>query len=183
MKLTISASLLLMLAGFGAAACSSDNSPSTNGNGGSSAASGGASTASGGATTASGGASTASGGASSTSGGASTASGGASTTSGGATTGGGDYQPSCTGLTAGGVEIAKNGACSATDPQKCYKTCGPQSVGFKSETCTAGVYAEGACEFPADKDYSCFKIPATGVDHTTCGTTTPIQNGSFAVFS
>jgi hypothetical protein len=184
MKLTTS-TLLVMLAGYGAAACSSDNSPSTSANGGStSSASGGAANSSGGATTtATGGATTtASGGATTTTtGGSTSATSGGSTSAGGETTGANDYQPSCTGLVASGAEPTKGGACTATDPQKCFKTCGPQSVGFKSETCTAGAYAEGACEFPAEKDYSCFKIPATGIDHAACGATTPKASDTFDV--
>ncbi|MFZ5896984.1 MAG: hypothetical protein ACOY0T_38355 [Myxococcota bacterium] len=174
MKLTISASLLLMLAGFGAAACSSENSPSTSANGGStSSANGGAANTSGGATSSSGGAASANGGATTANGGATGSSNGGSTasTSGGATSSG-NFMPSCTGLMASGAEPTKGGPCTASDPQVCYKTCGPASSGFKSETCTGGVYAEGACEFPAEKDYSCYKIPAM-IDRTACGTTTP----------
>jgi hypothetical protein len=162
MKLSTSACLLLMSAAFGSAACSSDNSPSMTANGGSPASAGG-STASGGSSSSLGGAATAAGGA--------TSSGGATVSSGGAATGE-NFSPSCEGLTAGGVEIKKGGACSATDPQVCYKTCGPGSVGFKSETCTSGLYAEGDCAFPAAGNYACYKIPAT-IDHAACGTATP----------
>src|SRR5262245_42371285 len=58
--------------------------------------------------------------------------------------GGGPGQPSCVGLTtAGGMEPAKNVACVATDIQLCYRTCGPEKTGYKSETCmTSGAYAE-----------------------------------------
>jgi len=73
--------------------------------------------------------------------------------------------------TAAGQPPAKGGACTADDPQLCYKTCGPQSIGFKSETCTNGAYVEqSGCSFP-DADYACFKIPAT-VD-ASCPTMTP----------
>lgn len=73
----------------------------------------------------------------------------------------GMFSPLCSDVppTAAGAPT-KGGACSASDPQLCYKTCGPQSVGFKSETCTNGSYAEQTgCSFP-DADYACFKIPA-----------------------
>ena len=87
--------------------------------------------------------------------------------------GNGMFSPSCDEVpkTAAGAAPAKGGACTASDPQLCYKNCGPLSVGFKSETCTNGAYAEqSGCSFP-DADYACYKIPAM-VD-ATCPTTTP----------
>ena len=101
---------------------------------------------------------------------------GATTATGGGADAGGttatSFQPLCSGLTtAAGGAPSKGGACSSTDPQLCYKTCGPESKGFKSETCTSGSYAEqSGCTFPAG-DYSCYKIPGT-VD-PTCPTTAP----------
>ena len=80
----------------------------------------------------------------------------------GGTTGGGtSFEPLCAQLvTAANESPTKNGICLETDPQFCYKTCGPQSIGFKSETCTAGVYVEqSGCSFEAERDYSCYKIP------------------------
>jgi hypothetical protein len=93
---------------------------------------------------------------------------------------GGTYEPLCASLlTAAGVAPTKNGICVDTDPQLCYKTCGPASIGFKSETCTAGVYVEqSGCSFLPDGDYSCYKIPVAS-DGTTfvldpsCPTTVP----------
>jgi hypothetical protein len=85
----------------------------------------------------------------------------------------GMFSPLCDAVppTAAGQAPTKGGACTASDPQLCYKTCGPQSIGFKSETCTNGAYAEqSGCSF-ADMDYACFKIPAT-VD-ASCPTTAP----------
>jgi hypothetical protein len=138
---------------FAAAGCSSSNEPSTNpGSGGSnSAGTGGTSgsTGTGVGTTGSGG----------TSGSAGTGAG-----TGGAGGGGNEnFSPLCAGLmTAAGVVPAKGGACTAADPQLCFGTCGPSSIGFKSETCTGGVYAEQAgCSFKKGQDYSCYKIPAT----------------------
>jgi len=59
------------------------------------------------------------------------------------TTGSVPFEPFCAGLTtAAGAAPTKNGICADTDPQLCYKTCGPESIGFKSETCSAGVYNE-----------------------------------------
>lgn len=90
------------------------------------------------------------------------------------------FQPLCAGLTtAAGAAPTKNGLCTATDPQLCYKTCGPQSLGFKSETCTAGAYAESSsCGYPSG-DYSCYKIPTT-VD-PTCPTTAPQASSACSV--
>ena len=74
-------------------------------------------------------------------------------------------------MTAAGQAPAKGGACTASDPQLCYKSCGPLSVGFKSETCTNGAYAEQTgCTFP-DADYACYKVPSA-VDKA-CPTTPP----------
>ncbi len=85
----------------------------------------------------------------------------------GASTGGGTggtFTPLCTTAT-------KAAPCTATDQQLCYKTCGPLGSGFKSETCTAGVYVEqSGCSFPPEPDYACFKIPTT--QDATCPTTT-----------
>lgn len=126
------------------------------------------------ATTAAGGNSSATTGTKAT--GGSTGAGGATTTTptGGTTasTGTGDFSPLCSALvTAGGAVPSKGVNCTDADPALCYKTCGPGSMGFKTETCSGGVYAEGkTCSFPAG-DYSCYKIPA--VISPTCPTTTP----------
>jgi hypothetical protein len=89
--------------------------------------------------------------------------------------GGGDtFTPLCSlvPLTEAGVAPTKGGACTAKDTQLCYKTCGPQSVGFKSETCTNGTYVEqSGCSFPKATDYSCYKVPAA-VD-ASCPATAP----------
>jgi hypothetical protein len=109
-----------------------------------------------------------------------TGSGTAGTTGGGGTTGsagttgsggvvGGLHTPTCDSvpLTAAGVAPTKGGACTPTDPQLCYKTCGPEKTGDKSETCTGGVYAEmSGCYFDPVRDYGCYKIPATA--NTAC---------------
>lgn len=64
-------------------------------------------------------------------------------------------------LTTFGSPPSKGGACAPTDPQLCYKTCGPQSIGYKSETCSSGVYVEGPCQFAPGGDFSCYAIPPT----------------------
>ena len=69
--------------------------------------------------------------------------------------------PLCASLiTASGASPSKGVPCVAADPQFCFRTCGPESIGFKRETCVGGAYAEGACEYPADGDFSCYQIPA-----------------------
>jgi len=91
----------------------------------------------------------------------------------GGDTGGGIFSPLCSAvpLTMAGEVPTKGGVCTPTDAQLCYKTCGPQSVGFKSETCTNGLYVEQSdCSFP-DGDYACYKIPAA--ISATCPTATP----------
>lgn len=94
---------------------------------------------------------------------------------GGASGAGGSFQPTCPST------VMKGGTCLPTDIQLCYKPCGPESIGAKSETCSGGVYAEMAgCAFDASKDYSCYKIPATAV--AACGAgVTPRDGTSCAV--
>jgi hypothetical protein len=92
--------------------------------------------------------------------------------SGGSTTD--SYSPLCTAVpqTAAGAAPVKDGACTASDTQLCYRTCGPQSIGYKTETCTNGKYVEqSGCTFPPSGDYTCYKIP--GQIDATCPTTTP----------
>jgi hypothetical protein len=80
-------------------------------------------------------------------------------------------QPIC-GSTGAGTAIAKSVPCTATDPPLCYKTCGPASIGVKSETCTSAAYVEmSGCSFDPSMSYACYKIP-TPLD-ATCPTTTP----------
>lgn len=148
-------------------ACGS-NSPATSGGSGGAMGSGGAPvvTSTGGATTLAqdGSPATTATGAGGSAPAANTAAGGATSS-----TGTGEFSPSCTGLkTAAGPDPTKGGACTAADAQVCYKTCGPESKGFKSETCTAGSYAEqSGCSFSTG-DYSCYKIPTT--PDATCPT-------------
>ena len=62
----------------------------------------------------------------------------------------------------------------------CWKTCGPQSVGFKSETCTAGSYVEqSGCTFPPEGDYACYRIPTT--QDPSCPTVIPQASQSCSV--
>src|SRR5450755_3909599 len=68
------------------------------------------------------------------------------------------------GTAGAGTAGATSTGSTAADTQLCYKTCGPQSVGFKSETCTNGAYVEqSGCNFPKGMDYSCYKVP-TAID-------------------
>jgi hypothetical protein len=169
--------------------CGGSNSGTT-GTGGSSATGTGGTSASTGGTTGTGGTSTSTGGTTGTGGastGGTTGTGGTTTATGGAggaaTSGFG--QPAC-GNTAAGTAIAKGVTCSAADATPgtatalCYKTCGPEKQGVKSETCPAGggTYAEmSGCTFDSTKDYSCYKIPTT--PDATCPTT-PLVSGMTA---
>ena len=74
--------------------------------------------------------------------------------------------------TLAGEEILKGTPCTSADIKLCYRSCGPNQAGWKTETCTAGVYAEGDCRFPADGDYACYKIPDV-IDEAACGVTAP----------
>src|SRR6185295_18316346 len=66
--------------------------------------------------------------------------------------------------------------CAPTDIQFCYKTCGPESKGVKSETCqTSGTYAEmSGCSFDPAGDYTCYKLPTAA---TACPADTTPQAG------
>ena len=71
------------------------------------------------------------------------------------TSGGGFGQPACPST------VAKGAACAATDLPLCYKACGPEKTGVKSETCAGGVYIEmSGCSFDPGRDYSCYSLPA-----------------------
>jgi len=72
------------------------------------------------------------------------------------------------------MAIAKGVTCAASDPQLCYKTCGPASIGVKSETCTGGAYLEmssPACSYDPSMSYACYKIPTT--QDPSCPATIP----------
>jgi len=168
----------LVTALIGVPGCSSSNNPATSAGAGGSTAGvvrtgGSASTSTSDSTTggdgdmATGGADTSGGGAGATGGAATGASTGGSTAT---STAANIYTPSCTGIiTAGGLAPSKGNACTAADIQLCYKTCGPENKGFKSETCSASTasttgfaYAEEPsgppCHFPPS-DYGCYKVP------------------------
>jgi hypothetical protein len=69
--------------------------------------------------------------------------------------------------------VVKNGACTPADQQFCYKTCGPEKTGVKTEMCTsAGTYAEmPGCSFDPTKNYACYKIPTEVQTACPAGTT------------
>ena len=81
--------------------------------------------------------------------------GGGGTGSGSAGTDGSFGQPACPST------VVRNGPCTPADIEFCYKTCGPDGVGVKTETCTTnGTYAEmSGCSFDWARDYSCYKLP------------------------
>jgi hypothetical protein len=105
--------------------------------------------------------------------------GGGGTTGAGGTTGTGGSSATGTGGTMAFGEpaclstVVKGGACTPADQQFCYKTCGPERTGVKTETCTtAGTYAEmSGCSFDPSKDYSCYKIPTTAQTACPAGVT------------
>jgi hypothetical protein len=167
---TVVGSLMLLSVAGSTLGCGS-NSPATSGSGGVTSMGGTTvATASGGATTP---VTTGAGGATTP---ATTGAGGAA-----GATGTNPYQPACGTLTTvAGLVPSKGVLCpDAADPQLCYKTCGPNSIGFKSETCTVGSYVEqSGCSFQTGADYSCYKIPlasdgTTFVVDPTCPATVP----------
>jgi hypothetical protein len=81
----------------------------------------------------------------------------------------------------GGVTLAKGAACTTADPPLCFKTCGPEKAGVKSETCqTGGTYAEmSGCSFDMTGNYSCYKIPTAA--NTTCPLDADAGTGAYAL--
>jgi hypothetical protein len=51
---------------------------------------------------------------------------------------------------------AKDGAC--TGSAVCYKYCGPESQGYKTETCNGSKYVEEACTFSSTTNYACYSL-------------------------
>jgi len=179
----------LAVALIGAAGCSSANSPTqtgvggsvSHGTGGSTGTSTVAETTGGAATGTTGGAAAGNTGgapAGDTGGAPAGDTGGAPAGTGGSTGSGTLGQPLCGTLVDGVTAIAKNVACTAADTQLCYKTCGPLSSGFKTETCTGGAYAEQSgtitCSFDPAGNYACYKIPTT-YDASCPASTAPPQ--------
>jgi len=79
--------------------------------------------------------------------------------------GNGTYQPVCD------DGVVKGASCEPSSVQLCYRTCGPNSIGFKSETCAQGSYTEqNGCSFPTGVDYSCYQIPNTRPSACPVGT-------------
>jgi len=109
------------------------------------------------------------GGGSAGAGGGAAGTGGSSGGKGGA--GGGFGQPMCP------PAVTKGGTCAATDIQLCFKSCGPDKTGVKSETCSAaGVYEEmDGCRFDPNGDYSCYKIETVANTRCPMGTPTASQ--------
>lgn len=69
--------------------------------------------------------------------------------------GGSRFEPACD------DGVVKGSACNQSSVRLCYRTCGPNGVGYKSETCQFGTYDEqNGCTFPVGADYSCYQIPA-----------------------
>jgi hypothetical protein len=84
------------------------------------------------------------------------------------------------GITQAQEAVAKGVACVGSDQQVGYKTCGPMNIGFKSETCTGGIYAEQSdCSFDPACDYSCFKLPQAA--DPACPATAPTHGTACSV--
>jgi hypothetical protein len=189
----ISLIFLVAAAAVGIAACSGDNeSPTTGGSSGSTSTptagtastptAGTASTPTAGtAATPTAGAASSTAGTGAAAGGTASAGTGAATAGSAGTASGVAFTPLCAGLTtAAGMAPTKAGACTADDPQTCYKTCGPASSGFKSEMCSAGAYAEqSGCTFPDTLDATCYKLPAA--QDTSCPATAPMASAECTV--
>lgn len=132
----------------GTSATGGDGSGGTTSSGGASPSTGG-DTGTGGATGGGPNAGAPSGGMGAT--GGSTATGGASEGGGGSGTGPPD--PVCD------DSVVKGGSCRTTSTPLCYKACGPDGVGSKTETCRGNVYVESDCSFASEGDYSCYSVP------------------------
>jgi hypothetical protein len=158
--------------------CAADNMGNTGTGGAPATGTGGTSTTGTGGTTTTGAGGTTTAG----TGGTSTGAAGATTSTGGTTGAAGQSgtfgSPAC-GNTMAGAAAGKGVACTADDVQLCYKTCGPEKSGVKSETCTNGAYAEGSCMFDQTENFMCYAIPAT--PDPTCPTTAPMASSACAI--
>ena len=142
--------------------CGGSNTGTTGTGGAPATGTGGTTTSTGGTTTAGTGGTTTAG-----TGGTTTSTGGTPGTAGAS----GFGQPAC-GNTTAGTAIAKGVTCTDADTALCYKTCGPEKTGVKSETCPSGggTYAEmTGCSFDPTRDFTCYKVPTT--PDATCPTT------------
>src|SRR5262245_24691599 len=93
--------------------------------------------------------------------------GAAGTPDGGGTTGEGG----AAGSVEGGAcppAVSKGVPCGSGEVQFCYKPCGPEKIGMRSETCdVSGVYYEmPGCSFDPNWEYSCYRIST--VANTMC---------------
>ena len=75
--------------------------------------------------------------------------------------------------------VIKGGACTPTDQQFCYKTCGPEKTGVKTETCTtAGTYAEmSGCSFDPSQGFLLLQDPDRGQHGVPRGRDAPGLDG------
>jgi len=82
--------------------------------------------------------------------------------------GGTVFSPACADLTtAAGVAPIRACGCTTTDPQLCYKPCGPEDRGARPQTCTGGVYVEmPVCHYDPAQDYACYKVPTIRANPT-----------------
>ncbi len=150
---------ILVLAGFTGAGCSSsdDNKAAFTTTGGSTSTGTGGSNA-----------------------GAATTTGGSANTAGTGAGGSGAAPSGCSAPsfyqdTACNNAVKKGDPCTEPEGTVCDKQCGPGNSGFKTETCTGGVYAESStCSFPASCNFGCFKVPSA--DAAGCPTTPPQHN-------
>ncbi len=57
--------------------------------------------------------------------------------------------------------VTKGTTCTGPGAQLCYKSCGPDNMGYKPLTCQGGVYDElqSGCTFPPQQDYACYTVP------------------------
>src|SRR4029079_6052205 len=102
---------------------------------------------------------------------------------GGAPDGGGTTGEAGTTGEGGAAGTVEGGACPATvskgvpcgpgDVQLCYKPCGPEKVGMKSETCdVSGLYYEmSGGHFDPHWEYSCYKISTVANSMCAAGVT------------
>ncbi len=71
--------------------------------------------------------------------------------------------------------VVKGSDCTEPEGTACDKQCGPGNSGYKTETCTGGVYAESStCIFPASCNFACFRLPTA--DAARCPSTPPQHN-------
>jgi hypothetical protein len=71
--------------------------------------------------------------------------------------------------------VSTLGSCATGTDVDCSAVCGPSRIGQRTCTCASDAWKCLTCDFPANADYSCYKLPAS---IPACDPTTPPTLGA-----